>query len=212
MIWVAESFADPHRAALDWLNKCTVPEVRFFGAELELWRIGDSPFAPKFNLVSKPNDWQKQLTQQAAAANSIYELYREFWTSFVKFCGPASALELEYGVPAAHWMPVYAIQPGVGINLTVSKMNKQMQCQIWIESKDAAHIYDVLLSKREQLDASLGEALTFDQREGKKGFAIYDSSPCDMLTRSEWPAMQAWLKSRAEAFVAAFSTIVKAIH
>ncbi len=75
MVWVAEIFTEPHRAALDWLNKCTVPEIRFFGAELELWRIADSPYAPKFNLVSKPNDWQKQLTNRrqrpAISMNSI---------------------------------------------------------------------------------------------------------------------------------------------
>jgi hypothetical protein len=28
----------------------------FFGLEVELWRIGASPVAPKFNVVSQPND------------------------------------------------------------------------------------------------------------------------------------------------------------
>ena len=43
------------RATLDWLNKITDDSFRFFfGLEMELWRIVDSPVAPKFNIVSKP--------------------------------------------------------------------------------------------------------------------------------------------------------------
>ena len=59
VVWIAERFTDEHRAALDWLNEITAEGVSFFGLEIELWRIGDSPRAPKFNVVSHPNDWTK---------------------------------------------------------------------------------------------------------------------------------------------------------
>ena len=59
IVWIAESFTDEHRAALDWLNSITDGDFRFFALEVELWRIGDSPAAPKFNVVSKPNAWTK---------------------------------------------------------------------------------------------------------------------------------------------------------
>ena len=54
VVWIAESFTNEHRAALDWLNKITAEGFSFFGLEIELWRIGDSPIAPKFNVVSHP--------------------------------------------------------------------------------------------------------------------------------------------------------------
>jgi hypothetical protein len=57
IIWVAKSFNDEHRAALDWLNRITMEGFHFFGIEIELWKIGDSLPAPKFNIVCKPNDW-----------------------------------------------------------------------------------------------------------------------------------------------------------
>src|SRR5690606_32831038 len=60
-IWIARSFTDEHRAALDWLNDATGEDLNFFGLELELWRIGASSFAPKFNIVSQPNNWKKVL-------------------------------------------------------------------------------------------------------------------------------------------------------
>ena len=46
VVWIAERFTDEHRAALDWLNEITDEEFSFFGLEIELWRIGDSPMAP----------------------------------------------------------------------------------------------------------------------------------------------------------------------
>ncbi len=54
--WIARRFTDEHRAALDWLNENSTENLQFFGLEIEVWRIGDSPYAPKFNIVAKPND------------------------------------------------------------------------------------------------------------------------------------------------------------
>lgn len=48
VVWVARQVTDEHRAALDWLNRITARDFNFFGLEVELWRIGDSPLAPNY--------------------------------------------------------------------------------------------------------------------------------------------------------------------
>src|SRR5438874_2064357 len=65
IVWVAERFTDEHRATLDWLNEITDDQINFFGLEIELWRIADSPVAPKFNIVSQPNDWSRSVLAAA---------------------------------------------------------------------------------------------------------------------------------------------------
>ncbi len=63
-IWIAGKFVEQHRAALDWPNEITNEGTTLAGVEVELWRIGDSPqMAPKFNLVSKPHSWSKQVAK-----------------------------------------------------------------------------------------------------------------------------------------------------
>ena len=57
IIWIASKFRDEHRAMLDWLNEKTEAQLSFFALEIELWRIGNSAPAPKFNIVARPNDW-----------------------------------------------------------------------------------------------------------------------------------------------------------
>ena len=59
IVWIAHRFTDEHRATLDWLNEITDDRFNFFGLEVELWQIGESAVAPKFNAVCKPNDWSK---------------------------------------------------------------------------------------------------------------------------------------------------------
>lgn len=61
VIWVAESFTDEHRGALHWLNEHTHDGLSFIGVEVELWRIGDSDPAPRFNVVVKPNEWARSI-------------------------------------------------------------------------------------------------------------------------------------------------------
>ena len=85
IVWVTTGLRPEHRAARDWLNEHTDPESRFFGAEIEVVRIGDSTLAPNFNLVAQPNDWGKQVKAATGAAplTERSKLYREFWEKFL---------------------------------------------------------------------------------------------------------------------------------
>lgn len=83
IVWIAAKFTEEHRATLDWLNEHTDEQINFFGLEIELWRIGESPIAPKFNLTCQPNDWSR--TVRVAAVGEISghgQLQLRFWTAF----------------------------------------------------------------------------------------------------------------------------------
>ena len=85
VIWLAKQFTEEHRAALDWLNENTAEDLSFFGLEIELWCIGDSPPAPKFNVVSKPNDWTREVKTRSASVTAPSDTKKtqyQFWTAF----------------------------------------------------------------------------------------------------------------------------------
>ncbi|MCY3628365.1 MAG: hypothetical protein OXG88_12115 [Gammaproteobacteria bacterium] len=81
VLWVVTQVRDEHRAALDWLNTITPDDYRFFGLEIELLRIGASPIAPRFNIVSTPNDWSRSVAimtgNKATSATKLMQL--EYW-------------------------------------------------------------------------------------------------------------------------------------
>jgi hypothetical protein len=81
VIWIAKAFRDEHLSAVRWLNNNTMDDFSFFAVEVSAVRIGDSPVAPLFSVVEKPNDWDRQLHQ---AAPGIQEdkpsrLAKEYW-------------------------------------------------------------------------------------------------------------------------------------
>ena len=68
VVWVAPQFRENYRRTLDWLNERTDLGVNFFGVEVGVVQIGDGPRAPVFDVVSRPNDWQKAVKGAGAGA------------------------------------------------------------------------------------------------------------------------------------------------
>lgn len=74
VVWIAKKFTEEHRATLDWLNSITDnSKVNFFGLEIELWKIGTSAPAPKFNVVVEPNNWRAQVSEGASSIERLNE-------------------------------------------------------------------------------------------------------------------------------------------
>ena len=76
IIWVAESFREEHRAALDFLNNATKDDFKFFAVQVELFRIGQSSLAPRFSIIAKPNNWNRKTSlakESSTSARAILE-------------------------------------------------------------------------------------------------------------------------------------------
>jgi hypothetical protein len=88
IIWISEKFTEEHRAALDWLNSKTDDTLEFFGVEIELYKIGDSDPAPRFNIIAKPNNWSRNIkrTAQSDGLSGAKQIQLEYWTAFQSFC------------------------------------------------------------------------------------------------------------------------------
>ena len=69
VIWVLERLQEEHRAAIGWLNEHTDERTSFFAVEVGVVKIGDSIPAPVFDVVARPNDWQKRARSRASATN-----------------------------------------------------------------------------------------------------------------------------------------------
>lgn len=52
IIWIAEKFRPEHRDVLNWLNKNTSTALQFWGVEIAVIQIADSPYAPEFTVVT----------------------------------------------------------------------------------------------------------------------------------------------------------------
>jgi hypothetical protein len=78
IIWITTRIGEEHRAVLDWLNQHGDDDVRFFGVEVRLLRIGNSAPAVTFNVEARPNDWQKVVKQRQRVGSPLNSRMREF--------------------------------------------------------------------------------------------------------------------------------------
>ena len=78
IIWITTRIGEEHRAVLDWLNQHGDDDVRFFGVEVRLLRIGSSAPAVTFNVEARPNDWQKVVKQRQRVGSPLNSRMREF--------------------------------------------------------------------------------------------------------------------------------------
>ena len=56
-VWLAERLSPEHRAVIHALNRIGRGADGYFGVEMGLWRIDDSPAAPGFAAVAEPAGW-----------------------------------------------------------------------------------------------------------------------------------------------------------
>jgi len=85
VIWITKDGRDEHIASIDLLNEIT--SVDYFLIKVKAVRIEDSPAAPQFEILSKPNDWEKSLRTPESDNKSKNEKRQSrilFWDKFEK--------------------------------------------------------------------------------------------------------------------------------
>ena len=85
VVWISPDVRNEHRDAVHWLNEQTTDAVAFFAVELEVWRIGDSLPAPRFNVVARPSGFQREIVRGTTAAPSERGIaYQKFFRGLVE--------------------------------------------------------------------------------------------------------------------------------
>lgn len=88
IVWMALSFREEHRQAIEFLNELGGEKARFFGIEIGAARIGGSLPAPLFKVVAQPNDFHAQAVAAAKVSSESPSgkgaLCAEFWKRFLE--------------------------------------------------------------------------------------------------------------------------------
>ena len=136
IVWVCSQVTDEHRQAIDWLNEVTRADIAFFACEIELWRIGDSVAAPKFNVVASPNDWTKVVKSMVNSKelSDTKRAHLDFWNGFKSYMEETgTSLKLRQPRPQ-HWYTMAVGRSKFHISLTTNTQSKQIGCEIYILS------------------------------------------------------------------------------
>lgn len=222
IVWIANPFTAEHRAALDWLNEITDRKFNFFGLEVELWRIGDSAVAPKFNVVAKPNDWSKTVSEGIARVESealtpTKQLQLEYWTKFCEYAAVhPTSIRTTKPLPQ-NWMNMSIGRSGFGLVAVASTWNTdqatyeigEIKAEIVITDPNNKTYFDQLMADKSQIESELGYDLIWFSPE--KSSKIHIRQTADIQNRDEWTNQFAWLLSKLEDLRRVFGDRIKAL-
>lgn len=222
IVWIARQFTDEHRAALDWLNEITDEEIRFFGIEVELWRIGDSPPAPKFNIVSKPNDWTKASRwtrhQSTSPSNDTGKLRFEYWEALIKLMQEREGRNVQLTTPHHRlWMNFSFGISEISRKEFVLSANFRVQenrvrAGLLIDGDNAeAHFY-LLRDQQRELAQEFDEKLEWDLRPDARYCRVDVSrTVSDLRDQSIWPDLLEWHYTKLEDIHRVFAPRIKTL-
>ena len=170
VVWIARSFTDEHQAALEWLNNATTADIRFFGLEVEVWKIGDSAHAPKFNIVAKPNDWTKFITR-TAELTPIRKAQLDFWRGFHGYAADRPS-SIQPKTPKAQTYMDFAIgRNNFGLAAVASTWSEQterpeLRAEFVIGGAEATAHFETLRQERDRIHEEMGGELEWHSPSG----------------------------------------------
>lgn len=216
IVWIAAKFTDEHRATLDWLNQITGNKFRFFGLEVELWRIGTSPAAPRFNIVSKPNDWSQSVKKAAEAIDDaeVSEtkiMQRSYWEAL------NTVLNLKHGPVLGNkkaqlqsWMsyPIGRAYIHLGASMVVNR--NLIRAELYFTGANAKAYFGLLEKQKQAIEQELGYPLKWEElpagQDSRISIALHDANP---RNTDDWKRQHEWLAGKLNDMHRVFSPRVK---
>jgi hypothetical protein len=203
IVWIAARFTEEHRSTLDWLNRITNESFQFFGLEVELWRIGASAAAPKFNIVSKPNDWSQSVAHAARAIDDAElsetrSTQRAYWAALNPVLNAAKGAVAGNRKPQpASWMNYPIGRKGFALAAVMIRPKKQIRAELYISGDEAKSYFRLLREQRETIEHELGYALEWEELpDGRDSRIATYLNAVDPEDQADWPRQHEWLAKR----------------
>ena len=176
-IWIAKTFDEEHRAAIDWLNSITDDNYNFFGIEVRLFKIGDSALAPQFDIVAKPNNWSKTIKKQVSGDTETEKLKHSGATTD-HWC------DFRVGIAGFHYACILTVKNWVGVQIYFGgdkpDQNKAR--------------YDLIEEKcKTQVDAINSKKVEWKRLDDKKASYVNVKFEADMKDKADWPRQMEWM-------------------
>lgn len=204
VIWIAPEFRPPHLKAIQWLNENTADGFGFFAIKLSVVQIADSPFAPIFEVVAKPSDWERSLKETQRQVTGGRDKHSDarlsFWTYYIK---RHQAAERDGVKPIRGWNTYFPFADG-NIQLSIWISENTIGIYVrggWGERK--LNAYNILSPYLSELTGTLG-ATVHDHT--KNGHVFGERLECSYIEEANWDAICDWMEERRVSYMSAISS------
>ena len=194
VVWVARGFTEAHLSSVRWLNENTVDGFSFFAIRVRVVKISDSPLVPQFEVLVRPNDWDRRIrdaTRESGRELTALGVFnRDFWTHYADR-HPDDGLRRGF----AGRNPSFPVH---GTEFTIRWYHARgNQVGQWVTTPGARTFESSPESLEPYLPAlakALGEDL--DEMWDNAYITVY----VDISNRDNWPQAADWLHEKLEIY------------
>lgn len=209
IIWVVKDVREEHRRAIDWLNEHTDEDIEFYLVKIELWQIDTSPFAPKFEIICKPNDWAKTVKESVGSGELTETKIKQlqFWNELRDYVKQNERnLRLQKSSPQ-HWLNMSIGNSNAHISFTINSRDNLFAVELYIPNNK--ELYSELFKQKDAIERELSEEVEWMELPGKKASRIKVSYPGNFEDEKSWEIYFSWLVGVAEKFRSVFPKYLK---
>lgn len=205
VVWVATNFREPHLSAINWLNEHTTEQFAFFAVRLRVVRINDSPPAPVFDVLARPNNWERNMQriirERTGESSKFAPGRREFWHHYLERHPDDANFGVKVTGSPSNWLSapeciglyvsIYKAKTGVGVFLRGPR------------GSTPAEVQERLSPYIKQFEKLVGTC----QNLGNDSSHPSDNMEIDTTDQANWDTATDWLHKRSHDFLDAVNKI-----
>ena len=210
IIWIFKEIRDEHRRAIDWLNEVTDEDLNIFAIKMELWKIGNSKPAPKFNIICSPNDWAKAFKKNSSSQNltdtNLIQL--EFWKGFADYLSKQKTPFKAQKAQPQHWYTISIGSSQYHLLLVISVKFNFLRVEFYIPNNK--EIYNKLILEQTKIEGLFGEPLNWNYLPDYKASSIsVKKEDIDIKKKENIDDAYKWLFENSEKLYSAVKKYIR---
>ena len=208
IIWIVKEAREEHRQGIDWLNEHTDEEINIFLCKIELWKIDDSAIAPKFQLVSSPNNWSKTVKRSLDnEMTSTNMLQYNYWTKVKDEIDKNYPIFNSRKPRGQHWYDIAIGSSLANIGLHFITRTNEIKVLLWIS--DSKELFNNLYESKDKIESELGYEVQWISSENNKSSNIVIAKKTNVHDESTWEENIKWQLTKASDFYNVFADRIK---
>lgn len=203
IIWIARNFREPHLSAIRWLNEHTEEPFAFFAVKLRVVRIETSPLVPLFEVIERPNHWNRQVQEtvrQASEPTEIGNFRREFWAHMLTRHPSEGDAKKPYAA-SSRWRELPQHKLAIVQYIAKSGPGIFIRCPRGGDDEAAAEQLDPV---ERQLEALLETPMN----AGNPRYLFIKHLRFDATNKANWDRIADWLHEEADRYEAALTNVL----
>ena len=217
VIWIAKEFREEHRAALDRLNEVTTENFQCFGIEVKVWQIGDSARAPQFDVVSKPNDWNRTVSRDTERVmredlSETQQRQMRYWTGLHEYIAEKGSSVSFPSPRPSRYLDLSIGRTNFGLMIWQTPTRSEIGIWLNISGENREAYFRLLEEEQADIHTEMGKELQWIELSGKQRNRIClhkeDTDPRD---ENDWPHQYEWFTVKLELFDKVFRERIRGL-